>query len=92
MNESNGTTIESGLKRAGRWLSIGAASVVVAWVIAVGLLHVSASGVSAATRDAPIETAADVAASDANGPTGYFPDQFAIYSVDALAQPHIEAF
>ena len=90
MNELNGTTIESSLKR-GRWLLIGAASVVAAWV-AVGLLHVSASGASAATRDATIETGAEVDASIANGPTGYFPDQFVVHSVDDLVQPHIEAF
>jgi len=92
MNEFNGAAIESGLKRAGRWLSIGAASVVAAWVIAVGLLHVSASGVSAATRDATIETRAEVAADDTNGPTSYFPNQFVIHGVYDPAQPHIEAF
>ena len=92
MNEFNGTTIESGLKRAGRWLSIGAAGVVAAWVIAVGFLHVGASGVSAATRDATIETDAEVAARDANGPSGYFPAQFVVHGIDDPAQPHIEAF
>ena len=93
MNEFNGTTNESGLKRAFRWACIGAAGVVAASVIAVGLLHAGASGVSAATPAATIETGAEAAASGANGATGYFPDQFAvIYSVDDLAQPHIEAF
>jgi hypothetical protein len=88
MNEFNGTT----MKRTGGWLSIGAASVVAAWVIAVGLLHAGAGGVSAATVDAAIETGAEVAASGGNGPTGYFPDQFVVYSVYDPAQPHIEAF
>jgi len=88
MNEFNGTT----MKRTGGWLSIGAASVVAAWVIAVGLLHAGAGGVSAATRDATIETRAEVAADDTNGPTGYFPNQFVIHGVYDPAQPHIEAF
>jgi len=88
MNEFNGTT----MKRTGGWLSIGAASVVAAWVIAVGLLHAGASGVSAATVDATIETGAEVAANDGNGPTGYFPDQFVVHSVYDPAQRHIEAF
>ena len=88
MNEFNGTTMKS----AGRWLSIGAASVVAAWVIAVGLLHAGASGVSAATSDATIETGAKDAASAGNGQTGYFPDQFVVHAVYDPAQPHIEAF
>ena len=92
MNEFNGTTNESGLKRAFRWACMGAAGVVAAWVIAVGLLHVGASGVSAATPDATIETGAEAAASGTNEATGYFPDQFAVYSVDDLVPPHIEAF